>query len=191
VDKNKKTNKKYKKTRFCDGCFGLVKRARRRKQVMDPAQFHALVNDSSRVNTGKSSTSVQFYDWKFFLEQFFKATVTRISDVHHLLFDDSTPGTVKHRTWFTKEWSETSLLKPGVTAAMVRDPAAYGEKPLNECFLAPKRPTEERIKQLVGMARQYQPLAPGCTDEEYVQRHPWFQSSDPEAAAAAAVAAAQ
>jgi hypothetical protein len=156
---------------------------------MNPAKFFTLVNESSDVNTAKCSTEVVFYDWKTFLEQFFVGTVKGISQVHHLSFENTKPGMVKHRTWFTDEWSVTSLLKPGITPDMIRAPQG-GLKKLSELVLARKDLTPERTKQLAGMGRQYCPLRPDCSDQEYSVRHPFFLPCAPPGPMGAAAEAA-
>lgn len=156
---------------------------------MSPAEFFTLVNESSRVNTAKCSTEVIFYDWKAFLEQFFNGAVKGISHTHHLSFDNTTLGTVKYRTWFTDDWSAASLLKPGITIAMIRDPKGP-LKNLRDFVLARKSLTAERTKQLADMGQQYSPLEPECSTEDYVARHPFFQPCTPPGPVGAAAAAA-
>ena len=79
---------------YCDGAFGLVKRALRTREVHTPAQMVEVVRNCTKDRSIKPivPSSVDWYDWKGFLGKYFDKSIPQITKHHVFGFSADTIG---------------------------------------------------------------------------------------------------
>lgn len=63
-----------------------------------------------------TANEVIWYDWKTFLEQFYKKKIPKVSQAHHVTFDREDPDKVFFRQLATSPWFDTQFVKPANAA---------------------------------------------------------------------------
>jgi len=80
---------------FPDACFGLIKRAVKKEEVVTPQQLFEVVDQrSSECNQAVGPSEFYWFDWKEFLGQFYSSPVPSIMSLHIFHFYKKTPGVV-------------------------------------------------------------------------------------------------
>ena len=141
-----------------DRGVALIKNALKKQACFAPADLYRVVHNSSgRTNSAVCSTQYIFYDWKNYLEQFFRGRVKLISLKHHFRYTSDTLGTVQTKTFPEMPWETTKLLKPAVSVQNVLDAGKEGSrfKALSD-FVLPATPiTGTRLKACEEVVKKY------------------------------------
>jgi hypothetical protein len=160
---------------FCDGCFGLIRRECKSREITSAQRLFEAVNDSSRVNTAVCGTTVEWFEFKLFLEQFFDKTVTCLMKMHHFQYKTANPGVVWHKAAANDPWICTELFKPNITVAHILNPEDYGLRSLKAFPKVNQAMTDARKQTLAKMAESYAPNPLLDTQEKRISNHPFFK----------------
>jgi hypothetical protein len=119
----------------CDGNFGHVKRAFRRKDAVETVkQMAKVVGESAKTNEVVNASELQWHDWKGFTGQFFRP-ITGFRDMQYFTIDVEGGGVWLRakRMWTHSEVAlSISVLKDGVTLEDLQNPSARGFRPLSD-----------------------------------------------------------
>ena len=146
--------------------FALMACALKRESCLAPCDLFRLTNEqcgSGQHAYDGSSATVVYYDWKAFLFQFFdyeKKMIPNIKKRYDFLYEKSSPGLVQFRANNTLDYESLQILRPGITAAMVRNPSAAGLKPLKEFILRPPNRLPSRIAAMKQVTDKYKNVPP-------------------------------
>eukprot|EP00043_Microstomoeca_roanoka_P020013 m.234502 g.234502 ORF g.234502 m.234502 type:complete len:419 (-) comp17087_c4_seq10:75-1331(-) len=141
---------------YHDGCFGLIKRALKKRDVYCPDQLMQIINDSARCNVAVDSTSLFKGAYTEKLTPLFTSRLKNIKLFHHFFFDKSKPGLVQVRRTANDGWEEQQVLTAGVDLGTY-SPSWLTEnvEPLPQHILSDARRAqlgEIRDKYLIGNA---------------------------------------
>ena len=114
---------------YCDSCFGLTKKALRGRDVCTVGDAKRIVREYAKCLEVVVASSVKFYDWEKFLEQFLQTESFGITQLHHLRFNQEHFGYVfVKESLHPPERSEKPvfLLKRDMTVDHLRNPEHHG-----------------------------------------------------------------
>ena len=194
---------------FCDACFGLCKRSIKGQDVFSPSAAQDFYRGSAKCNRVARISDVVWYDWKAFLEQFFKGVVKFITVYHEFEFRSSNPGVVYYKEYFdTPTWSEQNLFHSEVDGSAVSAEAmaasmrgtgsAMHFRPLNlfvvdpESYALENKVIERKVQKSITRMEYLQEAIVNEYFHHALESHAglYFEVGDPSEAAAAEVDAA-
>ena len=123
-------------------CFGLIKRALKKRAVYTPQEYMQLVDDSSHVNKAVNvAKDIAIKDLASSLARFFKKVRSiSLNSNRHFYFDKDHPGTMRFRQTARDNWQEVVLFKDGTSAASLSPTIFTADAmPLPRAVLSQKR----------------------------------------------------
>jgi len=143
---------------FPDACFGLIKRAVKKEELVTPQQLYNVVDlRSSDCNQAVGPDEFQWFDWKGFLGQFYSSPVPSIMTLHIFHFYKETPGVVFGRSTVSGETEvKHCLFRGGVKGKNLLDNwAGKGRKRLSTFPLATVPLPSQRVEQLEAIKKKF------------------------------------
>lgn len=144
----------------------MLKRAFYKEDVMCEDDLKAVIDNSATCNVAASVDTVDWIEWKKFLGQFFKPGFSQgISKVHVIEISMEDEALVyKSKLLSTSEGYHSNLssndrknklMKKDITLEMVRNPARYGLKPLEDFRVEAEPISEARTEYLNSNFKSY------------------------------------
>ena len=136
-------------TKFApDRCFGLIRKKMNKFACRTVEDLTEAVTSSSVTNTAISGSSVEWYDWVGFLDQFFTKGIANISKMHHFTYNLSDPGIVSCAPSHDVAPIPFRILRDGITLKNIRKP----NRPMEEFRLKNDELSSDRRDQLTKLA---------------------------------------